>query len=538
MKASRLERTLTLPLMGLLTMPIALPLEKRRFEQAQMRAAGELLRVADETRRAYFGAVAAQQSAAYMEQVKDSGRRQRRTGAPHGRGRQLEQAAAGARAGVLRRRRGAAGARAPGQRGRARTPDPPDGPVGRRTPRSSCPTRLPDLPAAPREVSDAEAQAMTNRLDMLMAQKELAGLAVVAGPDARHPLRQPARPVLPAQHDAGRRARERLRDRVPDPAVRLGQRARGQGRSAVHAGGAPRRRRRHRRALARCASPTSPTAPPTTWRATTATKSCRCKKRISDEQLLRYNGMLIGVFELLADAREQVDERQRRDRSAARLLDGRFGTARGNDRRRRRRAGSAHARRACGRRCAATLIAGKVITWFHAEISSAAPAQPPSPPPWSAGSARHRCPKRVIMDNADTQRAAGAAERPPLQPGRHAERLDAALAHEGRRQGIPPGGRTGGARDRARHEGQPVGLQRPVAGADHRGGRGRPRAHFRHQQAARTHQHPLARPAPAERHGRRDRPDPARPSRSARPSSTNSSRAGPAPSCTTRTPTK
>ena len=30
------------------------------------------------------------------------------------------------------------------------------------------------------------------------------------------------------------------------------------------------------------------------------------KKRISDENLLRYNGMLIGVFELLADSREQV----------------------------------------------------------------------------------------------------------------------------------------------------------------------------------------------------------------------------------------
>ena len=29
-------------------------------------------------------------------------------------------------------------------------------------------------------------------------------------------------------------------------------------------------------------------------------------KRISDENLLRYNGMLIGVFELLADARSQV----------------------------------------------------------------------------------------------------------------------------------------------------------------------------------------------------------------------------------------
>jgi hypothetical protein len=30
------------------------------------------------------------------------------------------------------------------------------------------------------------------------------------------------------------------------------------------------------------------------------------RKAIADEMLLRYNGMLIGVFELLADAREQV----------------------------------------------------------------------------------------------------------------------------------------------------------------------------------------------------------------------------------------
>jgi len=30
------------------------------------------------------------------------------------------------------------------------------------------------------------------------------------------------------------------------------------------------------------------------------------KKRISEENLLRYNGMLLGVFELLADSRDQV----------------------------------------------------------------------------------------------------------------------------------------------------------------------------------------------------------------------------------------
>ena len=30
------------------------------------------------------------------------------------------------------------------------------------------------------------------------------------------------------------------------------------------------------------------------------------KKRISDENLLAYNGMLLGVFDLLADSRDQV----------------------------------------------------------------------------------------------------------------------------------------------------------------------------------------------------------------------------------------
>ena len=46
------------------------------------------------------------------------------------------------------------------------------------------------------------------------------------------------------------------------------------------------------------------------------------RKKISEEMLLRYNGMLVSVFELLADAREQVIERQRDHRGAARLLAG------------------------------------------------------------------------------------------------------------------------------------------------------------------------------------------------------------------------
>ena len=83
------------------------------------------------------------------------------------------------------------------------------------------------------------------------------------------------------------------------------------------------------------------------------------------------------------------------------------------------------------------------------------------------------------------------------------------MADERRLEGIPFGRRAGGARDIARHERASMGLQRPVAGPDHRSGRGRQGPHLRHQQIARAHHHPLARHAAAERHGRRRRPEPA-----------------------------
>ena len=70
-----------------------------------------------------------------------------------------------------------------------------------------------------------------------------------------------------------------------------------------------------------------------------------------------------------------------------------------------------------------------------------------------------------LIDGDRHARPPRAAERPAVPAGRDAERLDAPLAHARRRQGISSGGRTRGARDRARHEGAPLGLQRPVARA-------------------------------------------------------------------------
>jgi outer membrane protein TolC len=299
-----LERTLTLPLIGLLTMPITRPLEKRRFEQAQMRAAGELLRVADETRRAYFGAIAAQQSAAYMEQVKEAAEASAELA--------RRMAAAGNWSKLQQSREQAFYADAVAQLARARQSHVAArerltrlmGLWGSNT-GFQLPDRLPDLPAAPREVSDAEAQAMGNRLDMLMAQKELAGLASSLG------LTRTTRFVnlldLSYLHNTtpgGEREKGyEIEFQIPlfDWGTSRVARAESLYMQAVHRAAAS-------AVDARSEVRESYNAYRTAYDLARHYRDeiVPLKKRISDEQMLRYNGMLIGVFELLADARDQV----------------------------------------------------------------------------------------------------------------------------------------------------------------------------------------------------------------------------------------
>ena len=56
------------------------------------------------------------------------------------------------------------------------------------------------------------------------------------------------------------------------------------------------------------------------------------RQTMAEENVLRYNGMLIGVFELLADARDQIAERDQRHRGAAAVLAGRRRAGRVGDR--------------------------------------------------------------------------------------------------------------------------------------------------------------------------------------------------------------
>src|SRR5574338_385310 len=63
-----IERTFLFDVLCLITMPIRTDLEKRRYELTKGRVAAEILKVATDTRRAWYRAVAAQESAKYAEQ--------------------------------------------------------------------------------------------------------------------------------------------------------------------------------------------------------------------------------------------------------------------------------------------------------------------------------------------------------------------------------------------------------------------------------------------------------------------------------------
>ncbi|MDB5768979.1 MAG: copB [Collimonas fungivorans] len=300
-----IDRSLMLPVMSLLTMPLASKIERRRFEQAQFRAAGDALAVADETRHTYFSAVAAQQTVKYMEQVKvsaEAGAELARKMAAVGNWSKLEQA-----------REQSFYADATVQLARAAQAQLAErekltrllGLWGRQT-AFQLPERLPDLPVTPQDIGDAEAQAMQNRLDIMMARRELSGLAGSLGLTKatrfinildvglmhnnynQSPSRENGYSIqleIPLfDWGSARVAKaETLYMQAVNRSAQLAVNARSEVREAYAGYRSSYDIARHYR-----------------------DEIVPLKKRISDEQMLRYNGMLIGVFTLLADARAQA----------------------------------------------------------------------------------------------------------------------------------------------------------------------------------------------------------------------------------------
>ena len=301
---TEIERSVMFDLVGLLTMPIRRDIEARRFEGAKLVAATAAVQLAADTRKAWFDAVAAGQSARYARQVNEaaqaSGELARRM-AQVGNLSTLDQAreqafSLEAAAQLARARHGATAAR----ERLARLL----GVWGEHT-AFTLPERLPELPAMPREAGDIEAAAMRQRLDLRLAQLEAqstaralglsratgfvnvleAGYANASKSGAPRENGYEIELALPLFDWGGARVAkaEAIYMRSVHRTAALAVNARSQVREAYSA---------YRTSFDIARQHRDQLVP--------------LRKKISEETLLRYNGMLLSVFELLADARAQV----------------------------------------------------------------------------------------------------------------------------------------------------------------------------------------------------------------------------------------
>ncbi len=302
-----IDRSVTFDLAGLLTLPARSGIARRQFEQAQLAAAAQAVQLAHETRRAWYGAVAAAQSAAFAAQVRDAAEagalladRLRGTGGWS----RLDQARERAFYDDALTRQARTGHEALAARERlARL-------LGLESADSlRLPERLPDLPAAPREAREAERDALERRLDVLAARAEADNAAADAG------LTRATRFVN--VFEAGYANKSASQDGVRMPRqdgyeVSLELPLFDWGGARVAKAEARYRQALHRAADAAVQARSDVRVAYSGYR--TAYDIARHyrdhvvprRKQISDEVLLRYNGMLASVFELLADAREQL----------------------------------------------------------------------------------------------------------------------------------------------------------------------------------------------------------------------------------------
>jgi outer membrane protein TolC len=299
-----LERGLHLNLARLLTLPMVSRLEARRFEQVKREVTMDVLSRAAETRKAYFQAVAAEETVRYMRQVKQTAeasaelaRRMEQVGNFSKLARAREQAFyADAALGLAR----ADQAQRASRERLARLM----GVWGQQT-QFQLPERLPDLPAEVRNQPDIEAIALSQRLDVQAAKLgaeqtaqnlgltrttrfiNVLELGLVRNTSNEAP-RQTGWEIgleLPLFDWGGARVARaeaiymQALHRAAETAINARSEVReayGNYRSAYDIA-------RHQR-----------------------DEIVPLKKRISEEQGLRYNGMIIGVFDLLADARSQI----------------------------------------------------------------------------------------------------------------------------------------------------------------------------------------------------------------------------------------
>ncbi len=302
--AVEIERAVLFDVLGLLTMPVATQVGQRRFEQAQLQAAYDAVTLAADTRRTYFDAVAAQELVKYFGQVKETAdisnelaRRMLKAGNFSKLTQMREQAFyADATAQLARATHQATAEREKltrllgldGEQLKFRLPD-----------------RLPDLPRQTLQLQSAEQTAMDKRLDVLMAKRQTEATARSLDLTKATRLINVLEVGLHNKSESGASRANGYEIELELPLFDFGStraaRAEATYMQAVN----------HTAEVAVNARSEVREAHSAYRTAFELARHYRdevvpLRKQISEENLLRYNGMLISVFELLTDAREQV----------------------------------------------------------------------------------------------------------------------------------------------------------------------------------------------------------------------------------------
>ncbi|MHB1213988.1 MAG: TolC family protein [Thiobacillus sp.] len=297
------ERSLHLNLARLLTMPMRADIEQRRFEQTRRMLVLEVLRLAADTRKAWVVAVAARQTVQYRQQAMaaaEAAAELARRMAQAGNWSRLKQAReqsfyADSALAVAR----AEGANLQARERLVRLMGLPGADTVK------LPDRLPDLPQALPVLVDVEQQAMDSRIDLQAMRIQTGALAknlgltrrtrfinvlelgIISNSSNEAPLQRGYEisfelPLFDWGQSRVVQAESRYRQAL-ESARGAAVNARSEVREAYAMQHSQYAIARHLR-----------------------DEVVPLKKRISDENMLRYNGMLIGVFELLADARSQI----------------------------------------------------------------------------------------------------------------------------------------------------------------------------------------------------------------------------------------
>jgi outer membrane protein TolC len=300
-----MSRMLSVPLLDLLLLPARQRQADDRQQQLRFQLASEVVQAATDARSAWVRAVAAQQSLAYFEQVQ--------TAADAGAELARRMQAAGNFSKLQRARQQAFHAESMAQLARARqgaqsTREALVRSLGLNDAQAEAlklPGRLPDLPARPKDGVQFNQAMLDERLDVRLAKANLEAVAREQGLTRVTGVVDGLHLGIERNSETGRPPQKGYQLELALPIFDFGDARRARAQASYMA------------ALNRAAAVGVQAASQLreaygAYRtAYDLSKHYRdeivpLRKAISDENLLRYNGMLIGVFELLADAREQI----------------------------------------------------------------------------------------------------------------------------------------------------------------------------------------------------------------------------------------